>query len=153
MRDPIHLAFAALLLVRFQLFLAKDAASRRPCYGIAAPSHDSPQIVGTALVARFGYAQAAPAATTPQNPSKSSEPETALETLERWKNAVLTGDRSSLQGMYSADPAPTVGSPGGKSNDAKKEVEFWASLKASRLRFSRLGRRPVRGNPRGLAVG
>ncbi len=134
MRDPVHLAFAALLLVPFQLFLVKDVASQRPCYGVAAPSHDSPQIVGTAPVARFGYAQAPRAATTPQNPSKSSEPETAFETLKRWKNAVLAGDRSALQGMYSADPAPTLGSPAGKSHDAKKEVEFWASLKASGLR-------------------
>ncbi len=86
------------------------------------------------LVVCLGYAQAPPAATAPEDPSKSSESETAFEPLERWKNAVLPGDRSALQGMYSADPAPTLGSPGGKSNDAKKEVEFWGSLKASGLR-------------------
>src|SRR5713226_4620758 len=86
------------------------------------------------LLTILACGQAPLPASTPQGVPGSSAPVNAFEPLEKWKRAVLAADAATLLAMYSVDPAATVGTTAGKANDAKKEVEFWTSLKSSGLR-------------------
>lgn len=56
-----------------------------------------------------------------------------FEALGRWKDAVVAGDASALQAMYSTNPPASVASPSLKAKDSKDEIKFWSSLKRKGL--------------------
>ena len=53
--------------------------------------------------------------------------------LDRWKAAVLAGDATALNGMYSHDPRAGFQVGKIKTADPKDEVAFWTSFKAKGL--------------------
>jgi thiol-disulfide isomerase/thioredoxin len=57
----------------------------------------------------------------------------AFEPLERWKAAVLAGDRAALSGLYSTAPPAVTVSPDGKTSDPTAEPQFWSVLKGRGL--------------------
>ncbi len=68
------------------------------------------------------------------NPPQDTPSRTRFEPLQLWKAAVLAGDASTLDKMYSVDPAAKIATLEGKPIAAAEEVEFWTSLKKSGLR-------------------
>ena len=63
--------------------------------------------------------------------------------LERWKLAILSGDRATLEKMFSVEPAAVVQAPEGDTT-ASNEVDFWvarhvAGLKAINLEVVGVG--------------
>jgi len=53
----------------------------------------------------------------------------AFAPLERWKAAVVAGDRGALAGMYAAVPGAFAQTPQGRTTDANEEPEWWAALR------------------------
>ena len=56
-----------------------------------------------------------------------------FEPLERWKNAVLAGDRASLAALYAATPGAFFQTPRGRFSDPAPETEYWSGLRAAGL--------------------
>jgi hypothetical protein len=57
-----------------------------------------------------------------------------FEPLERWKAAVLAGDRTSLRGFYLSGPDAFAQTPEGRSGDpAAEESGFWSKLASQGL--------------------
>ena len=56
-----------------------------------------------------------------------------FEPLERWKAAVMAGDRKSLEGMYALMQGAFTQTPQGRSTDPYEEPEYWTKLRASGL--------------------
>jgi thioredoxin 1 len=70
--------------------------------------------------------------------AQSAEPvdrsTTGFEPLDRWKDAVLSGDKSALAELYSSMPAASAHLPEGiERNPAVEEPEFWSSLHSKGL--------------------
>jgi thioredoxin 1 len=58
----------------------------------------------------------------------------AFQPLERWKSAVLAGDKAALKAFYISDPRSFVQTPAGKNVDpANEEPQFWSALPAMGL--------------------
>jgi hypothetical protein len=57
----------------------------------------------------------------------------AFEPLERWKQAVLAGDRAGLAGLYAAMPGAFAQTPRGRFSDPGEEPQYWAGLRAAGL--------------------
>jgi len=53
--------------------------------------------------------------------------------LERWKLAILSGDRATLEKMFSVEPPAVVQAPEG-DEDASNEVDFWVARHAAGLK-------------------
>ena len=75
---------------------------------------------------------AAQSSAAPKEPSKASSP-FSFEPLDNWKAAVLAGDKASLTGFYTTNPAARAKTPEGESLDPSEEPTFWASLKPAGL--------------------
>lgn len=57
-----------------------------------------------------------------------------FEPLQRWKAAVLAGDRAALRALYISGSGAFAQTPDGRSDDpATEESEFWSKLKAQGL--------------------
>jgi thioredoxin 1 len=70
--------------------------------------------------------------TTSQSTESPNNP--TFEPLDRWKAAVLAGDKSGLKGFYPPDPRAFAQTPEGKSTDpANEEPEFWSRLSSMGL--------------------
>ena len=52
--------------------------------------------------------------------------------LEQWKDAVIAGDSTALQGLFSTAPAAQISTVKGASNVAA-EANFWTGLKAQKI--------------------
>jgi thioredoxin 1 len=61
-------------------------------------------------------------------------PSFAFEPLDRWKSAVLDGDRVALTNFYSTNPAARAKTPQGDTLDPGEEPNFWSSLKSQGLK-------------------
>ncbi len=57
----------------------------------------------------------------------------AFEPLDRWKLAVMAGDRNALAALYPAIDGAFVQTPMGRITDPNEEPEFWAGLHARGL--------------------
>jgi hypothetical protein len=70
---------------------------------------------------------------TPQqaNAKKTSDrvPSFAFEPLDRWKAAVLSGDRAAISAFYSTSPPARSKTPEGETQDPAEEAEFWSRLR------------------------
>jgi thioredoxin 1 len=80
----------------------------------------------------WGLTSAAQSAAAPKEPFKASAP-FSFEPLDNWKAAVLAGDKASLTGFYTTNPAARAKTPEGESLDSNEEPTFWASLKPAGL--------------------
>jgi thioredoxin 1 len=68
----------------------------------------------------------APAAT---RPARRLVPST-FGPLDRWKNAVLLGDRAAIAAFYSTSPTASAKTPQGETQDPGEEPAFWATLRS-----------------------
>jgi thioredoxin 1 len=59
--------------------------------------------------------------------------QSAFEPLDRWKAAVLAGDVSELDALYSKIPPARAQTPQGATEDFGEEPHFWSALAASGL--------------------
>lgn len=67
-------------------------------------------------------------------PVESSSKESAgFEPLEKWRAAVLAGDKAALTEMYATVPPATAKTPEGDSSDPAEEPNFWSALHSSGL--------------------
>jgi thioredoxin 1 len=57
----------------------------------------------------------------------------AFEPLDRWKAAVVSGDKAALATLYSTSPAAQTKTPKGETQDPAEEPSFWSSLKPAGL--------------------
>ena len=79
------------------------------------------------------FAQTAPGdvgAGTPSRLARSS----VFEPLDRWKAAVLAGDRATLAALYTTAPPATAQTPQGKTVDPSEEPAYWSALAAKGLK-------------------
>lgn len=65
--------------------------------------------------------------------SRETMPAFAFEPLDKWKAAVLAGDKASLTNFYSVSPAATAKTPQGDTEDPGEEPAYWASLRSQGL--------------------
>lgn len=63
----------------------------------------------------------------------SSKESAAFEPLEKWRAAVLAGDKAALAQMYAVVPPATAKTPEGESRDPGEEPSFWSALRSSGL--------------------
>ena len=79
---------------------------------------------------------------SPAQASASDSP-TGFAPLEQWKSAIVAGDASALQSLYSTDPAAQVRANGVVAG-ADADVNFWLGLKARsvKLEIVRVTERP-----------
>jgi thioredoxin 1 len=64
-----------------------------------------------------------------------SQPADAFPPFDRWKAAVLTGDKEAINGFYVSDPRAFAQTPQGKITDAAaEESDFWSRLAAVGLK-------------------
>jgi thioredoxin 1 len=70
------------------------------------------------------------AATQQAHASKTLETTatSAFEPLDRWKAAVVAGDRAALAGFYMTFPPAKAKTPQGETQDPAEEPAFWSSL-------------------------
>lgn len=76
----------------------------------------------------WGLTSAAQSSATPKASTSFS-----FEPLDNWKAAVLAGDKTSLTGFYTTNPATRAKTPEGETMDPNEEPTFWASLKPAGL--------------------
>ena len=66
--------------------------------------------------------------------ASSSPAGAAFAPLERWKTAVLSGDRAAIKAFYVSDPRAFAKTPQGQTPDAAaEESDFWSKLAPSGL--------------------
>ncbi len=65
---------------------------------------------------------------TPENVASS-----AFQPLDRWKAAVVSGDKSALTAFYTTSPAAKAKTPQGDTQDPAEEPAFWSSLRPAGL--------------------
>src|SRR6202521_4817534 len=57
----------------------------------------------------------------------------AFEPLDRWKAAVVSGDKSTLAALYTTSPPARAKTPKGETQDPAEEPAFWSSLRTAGL--------------------
>jgi Thioredoxin-like len=62
-----------------------------------------------------------------------SKPDSPVRTLSIWRKAVLAGDESALESLYSTDPPARARTPQGNFVDPGEEPKFWSALAARGL--------------------
>ena len=78
------------------------------------------------------FAQATPQQTHGTRTSKNGS-SSAFEPLDRWKAAVLLGDKAALAAFYTTSPAARAKTPQGETEDPAEEPAFWSSLRQAGL--------------------
>jgi hypothetical protein len=71
------------------------------------------------------------------NVEKSGEKNTSssvFEPLDRWKAAVVSGDKSALADLYMKNPPALAKTPQGQTQDPAEEPGYWSSLRPGGLR-------------------
>lgn len=63
-------------------------------------------------------------------PAPAAEVPSVFEPLNRWKAAVIAGDKSAIAAFYTTDPPAQAQTPAGRTGDPGEEATFWASVAA-----------------------
>ena len=70
---------------------------------------------------------------SPQTPSARTTSERvssfAFEPLDRWRAAVLSGDRAAIASFYTTSPPARSKTPEGETQNPAEEPEFWSTLR------------------------
>jgi thioredoxin 1 len=74
------------------------------------------------------FSQAAPQQARTKQTEKNP-PSSAFEPLDRWKAAVVSGDKAALAALYMKSPAARAKTPQGETQDPAEEPAFWSSLR------------------------
>ncbi len=78
------------------------------------------------------FAQAAPQAPHAKKVSETPAP-FSFEPLDKWKAAVLAGDKAALMNFYTTTPPATAKTPQGDMLDPSEEPSFWSSFRKQGL--------------------
>lgn len=93
-----------------------------------------PRLCVTSLMALLPLLLFAVRSATAQSPvghASPPQPAAAFAPLDRWKAAVLTGDKAAIKALYANDPRAFAQTPQGKIADAAtEESDFWSRLAA-----------------------
>jgi thioredoxin 1 len=84
------------------------------------------------LLQHSGFVSAAPQVPPAKNAARASASYT-FEPLDRWKAAVISGDRAALAAFYATSPAAQAKTPQGETRDPAEEPAFWSSLHGAGL--------------------
>lgn len=88
-----------------------------------------------ALLALFLFEARSATAQSPVGQGSPSPTGAAFAPLDRWKAAVLTGDKAAIKAFYVSDPRAFAQTPQGKIADAAgAESDFWSRLAPAGLR-------------------
>jgi thioredoxin 1 len=71
--------------------------------------------------------------TPPRKSVLASSAWSEFEPLDRWKAAVVSGDRAGLATLYTTSPAAQAKIPQGETQDPAEEPAFWSSLRGAGL--------------------
>jgi thioredoxin 1 len=74
-----------------------------------------------------------PALHVAANQAPEAAPSVRFAPLEKWKSAVLLGDKAALAALYVSAPGVFAQTPQGKSQDPMEEPNFWLALRSSGL--------------------
>ena len=69
------------------------------------------------------------------SPQATAKPAAIFPALEQWKAAILSGNASTLQALYSSNPPAQVATATGASS-ISSEIAFWTGLKARRMKLN-----------------
>lgn len=87
-----------------------------------------------ALLALFSFGARGAIAQSPVGQVSPSPAGAAFAPLDRWKAAVLTGDKAAIKAFYISDPRAFAQTPQGKIADAAaEESDFWSRLASAGL--------------------
>src|SRR5580700_6803056 len=78
------------------------------------------------------FAQAAPQAAHAKKVSEAPAP-FSFEPLDKWKAAVLAGDKAALMTFYTTTPPATAKTPQGDALDPSEEPAYWSSFRKQGL--------------------
>src|SRR5882672_9447049 len=71
----------------------------------------------------------------PQSANRGKTPavatSSAFEPLDRWKAAVVSGDKAALAAFYTTSPPAGAKTPRGETHDPAEEPAFWSSLRSA----------------------
>jgi hypothetical protein len=96
-------------------------------------------------IIRFGWAVALFACSQPAplvhaaaqqahaNKTLESAASSAFQPLDRWKAAVVSGDKAALGAFYTTSPLAKAKTPQGETQDPAEEPAFWSSLRPAGL--------------------
>jgi len=66
-------------------------------------------------------------------PAVETSTSSTFQPLDRWKAAVVSGDRPALAAFYTMSPASRAKTPQGETQDPGEEPAFWSSLRSAGL--------------------
>src|SRR5947209_1838493 len=66
---------------------------------------------------------------TARKPAAGGGVSPVFQPLERWRAAVLAGDKPALTSLYMASPPARAKTPQGETQDPGEEPAFWSSLR------------------------
>jgi thioredoxin 1 len=84
------------------------------------------------LLQPSGFISAAPQV-PPAKKTVKTLASSAFEPLDRWKAAVVSGDRAALAALYTTSPAAKAKTPQAETQDPAEEPAFWSSLRGAGL--------------------
>jgi thioredoxin 1 len=71
--------------------------------------------------------------TLPRKDTSEKSGSSAFEPLDRWKAAVVSGDRTALAALYTISPPTQAKIPQGQTQDPAEEPGYWSSLRGAGL--------------------
>src|SRR5580700_5798052 len=71
--------------------------------------------------------------TLPRKDTSEKSGSSAFEPLDRWKAAVVSGDRTALAALYTISPPAQAKIPQGQTQDPAEEPGYWSSLRGAGL--------------------
>jgi thioredoxin 1 len=71
--------------------------------------------------------------TPPRKSVLASSASSGFDPLDRWKAAVVSGDRTALAAFYTISPATQAKTPQGQTQDPAEEPAYWSSLRGAGL--------------------
>jgi thioredoxin family protein len=78
------------------------------------------------------FLHAAPLRAGTDKPVEKTTP-SAFEPLDRWKAAVVSGDKAALADLYMKTPPALAKTPQGQTQDPAEEPDYWSSLRPAGL--------------------
>jgi thioredoxin 1 len=66
-------------------------------------------------------------------PAVETSASSTFQPLDRWKAAVVSGDRAALAAFYTSSPASRAKTPQGETQDPGEEPAFWSRLRSAGL--------------------
>jgi thioredoxin 1 len=89
--------------------------------------------IGLVLLLYLPGNVAVSAQTLPRKRALETSTSSVFEPLDRWKAAVISGDRVALAALYTISPPAQAKTPQGQTQDPAEEPAYWSSLRRGGL--------------------